>query len=375
MSFLRPNLLFENNDIHDNSTVNVSSLSSVMQITDGVATVKGNRIHHNLEQNNAPLLCNGGIIDIRGNLICNNQNIVGTCGAVDGGGGIHVSTNGSGDIPNTFYTIRNNVIANNYTPFVGGAIKVLWANVSITNNQIINNKSDFGSGGIVLSCDTFSATIKNNVFLNNVGGGVVNPDVYVYSARTLTYENNWSEYQFCNDVYLMPGGFYTLGGDTTTNIVGTSPCLKSPTLLADVTENAMSPRDFSLLATSPCINAGDTAGVWVDTFDYAGNSRIYGPRIDIGAFEYNPAIVLHGASATTTTVLGLYPNPASNIVFVATPDANGTIDIADATGKTILSCKVTDRLTSFDVHSIARGTYFAVWNTTNGRQVQKLTVD
>jgi hypothetical protein len=373
--FLRPKLLFERNKIHDD-TVGGTAAQTVFQVNDGTATIKANMFYNNLTRNIAPLYCNGGNIDINGNLVCNNQNVTGSCGATDGGGGIHVSTNGSADATHTYYTIRNNVIANNYTPFVGGAIKVFWANVNITNNQIINNSAAAGCGGIELTCDTFSAFIKNNIFYNNIiGSGLgINSNVWVDLAKNVTYEHNWSQNIFSQDVFAMPGSCILLG-DTTTDIIGGAPGLVNPTLMADVTESALPPHDFSLLATSSCINTGDTAGVPVDTFDCGHHPRIYGSAIDIGAYEFAPALAAYTVAAQGNAI-SVFPNPAGNIVFISTPAARGQLRLLDASGKTVATHPVTGTRSYFDIHDLSRGLYFVTWADSNGAlETQKLIVE
>lgn len=51
---------------------------------------------------------------------------------------------------------------------------------------------------------------------------------------------------------------------------------------------------FALADTSPVVNRGtpDTAGLWLGEFDLAGNARIMGSVIDMGAYEEDPAVGL-----------------------------------------------------------------------------------
>ena len=50
-------------------------------------------------------------------------------------------------------------------------------------------------------------------------------------------------------------------------------------------------RDFSIAEDSPCVDAGNGKGWRKGATDYAGNPRIQGRRVDIGAYEYNSGVV------------------------------------------------------------------------------------
>ena len=47
--------------------------------------------------------------------------------------------------------------------------------------------------------------------------------------------------------------------------------------------------NFTLQGDSPCIDAGEDSYVTLSTHDLAGNTRISGTHVDIGAYEYQPA--------------------------------------------------------------------------------------
>ncbi|MDP2724638.1 MAG: T9SS type A sorting domain-containing protein, partial [Bacteroidales bacterium] len=68
--------------------------------------------------------------------------------------------------------------------------------------------------------------------------------------------------------------------------------------------------DWSLLDNSPCINTGTPDTTWLNLppLDLAGNPRIYGGRIDMGAYE-------------NQVVVGLQPNPlvSADLVFAPNP--------------------------------------------------------
>ena len=63
---------------------------------------------------------------------------------------------------------------------------------------------------------------------------------------------------------------------------------------ADPDNATVSARDFSIAEDSPCIDAGRGISWRRNSVDYAGNPRIQGRRVDIGAYEYNSGVVNWG---------------------------------------------------------------------------------
>jgi hypothetical protein len=70
---------------------------------------------------------------------------------------------------------------------------------------------------------------------------------------------------------------------------------------------------FMLQDLSPCVNAGipDTTGMNLPEFDLAGNPRVYGGRIDMGAYENQNVIVSTDEDLIPliTRLNQNYPNP------------------------------------------------------------------
>ena len=220
--------------------------------------------------------------------------------------------------------------------------------------------------------------IKNNLFLNNTNGGsgyYDSSNVTIFELDTLRYDHNWSEHPFYKDVYSTATTSIFCPSDTTTNIIGSTPGFVSPTLTNSVTESALPPANFSLLASSPCINMGDISGITPDSLDYARNARIYGSYIDIGACEYSPVAgaLYTSAGPIAENNLITYPNPASGTLYVFTSEAKGAISLQDVSGKTILEQRVFAPQTPINIQPLPAGTYFVVWHHGNGgNTIQKV---
>jgi hypothetical protein len=375
-------LLFENNEAYGNTSHKMDSGGSFLSVIgDRASTVKGNKIYKNNCTRNAVISCGGGKVDIIGNLLANNYHIDGHCGLVDGGGGVQLSTNWSGINPDsTLYNLRNNIFANNYSPLYGAGINIMSAQTHVVNNHFVNNVSATGSCIFINNPWTpYPVEIRNNLFFGNADLDSVlsTANVTVYNGGPISYEYNWTQRPYHLDLKrALLSSAYTLVGDTTTNVIGTDPGMISPTTAADLSIDATL-ANFRLRSTSPCINRGNTTGIIVDPVDYAGNPRVNGPAIDLGAFEYlegsePPAAI---GTATRAQIISVHPNPATNLVVISTPQAAGTLQICDLSGKAVAELDVTYALTPFETYALPRGVYFAIWNNGSNRNVEKFILE
>jgi hypothetical protein len=80
---------------------------------------------------------------------------------------------------------------------------------------------------------------------------------------------------------------------------------------------------YSIDYGSPCIDAGTTdLPSWIDLpeFDIAGNPRVYGDGIDMGAYEYGPWVGVPPVGGRRSTVGGqvlISPNPFSYGTYIS----------------------------------------------------------
>ncbi len=377
-------LLVDSNEIYQNRQTDTTN-GGALEMYNCKAVISCNKVHDNITLSDGAVSIWQTVADINGNYICNNQAYIntalGSCGHVQGGGGVRVDDEGS-TLPSTSsVTIRNNIIANNSTNYNGGGIYAVIANVDIHNNTIVNNVSN--EGGIYLSTIAgYNIKVRNNILLNNVSNMLYigTPDsmnIHFGELDTIVYHHNWTQHSFTSDFH---NDNFTItvpyvAADTLTNIISSSPGLVAPTLMADPTESAMT-ADFRLLSTSACINKGDNTGIIGWEPDFAGNKRIFGGIIDIGAYEYGSGInAIVPVSLQKLSTLSVYPNPASNLIFITLSEAKGTINLNDITGKQVAQQNVNQTLTSIDIHELPKGIYFAVWNDgENIKGVHKIVV-
>lgn len=254
------------------------------------AIISGNRVLSNTASTTyyglgGGLCFSSSAVKVSGNEIINN-----TAGA--GGAGIYLydsdgaTFNGNQVISNTttisptlsgtgggFYiefsspfTLTNNVIAQNYANTAGGGLYVYGYGAYVSTGELVNNtiaQNNLGSGGegVYLTSDS-TITLTNNVIVKHTYG-IYNGGSGTATARyTLFYGNT-------NDT----GGYGVI--NSTSAVVG-DPLFVNP-----------AGWDYHLQTGSPCIDAGDPAGVPpAPPTDIDGDPRPMGARVDIGADEY-----------------------------------------------------------------------------------------
>lgn len=238
----------------------------------------------------------GGAIDcvngssplIKGSLIEGNY-------ASHTGGGIHFHDSGG--------SVENNVIIGNVNRgcYGGGGISVLTSNPEIVNNVIANNVAEYygdgGYGGGILCMNSDPYIVNNTIVGNSTvtavsdgeGGGIRIRGLPTPIIANCIIQDNGSgpgleNIDFQYPAWVLDISYCDIEGGLG-SIVTTSPGtnIDADPLFVDAAND-----DYALTAGSPCIDAGapDMAGVPFRLTDLAGNMRISGSAIDIGAYEY-----------------------------------------------------------------------------------------
>jgi len=156
--------------------------------------------------------------------------------------------------------LRNCLIAfNNTIGYAGGVYNAgTVENCTVVSNttSCITNNACGGvecQGGVTRNCIIFGN--------NNTGGGVYTN--WYRGAGTIEYS--------CTIPSVAAYGSNNVTGDPKLKNKGTTP--------------------FALAAGSPCINTGTNVNSWmVGAIDMAGNPRIIGGRVEMGAYEYVPPL-------------------------------------------------------------------------------------
>ncbi len=348
-------LSMDSSNVRDN-LCNIENFGAVM-IHTAKGRLKGNRIHHNVSRNIAAINCLSSDVWIDNNFVCNNTlTDRGSCGPADGGGGIRINNYTTG-APFPTALVRNNVIANNHSSFIGGGVCINGGAVLFANNTVMNNTAAEGGPAIAGGADE-PLTFKNNIFSGNASPGYGDRQVSILSLPAIRFENNWLNKPVYQTVRAL-GGFV---GDTTTNIISTSAGLVAPTTSTGVSTDAMT-ANFRLQAASLCRNSGDTAAAKATAYDLANANRLIG-TIDIGAYEFPSST----PSASISEVSGgpaiyVAPNPARQSLIVTTPEAAGVVQLISLTGTEVARQMVTRSTTSVEVAHLPTGLYIIEWRS------------
>lgn len=164
----------------------------------------------------------------------------------------------------------------------------------VFNNDIIHPKSDGIRFASVLS--------KGNLISSNV---IINPGNFDY------YQNGNTSVKGV-DSYIM---IQNAASDV---VQKTNYFARNGTSAGFLSQTMHDASDFTLVAGSVLIDAAEANPKTSTTFDFAGNPRPYGPKSDIGAFEFilcsNP--VAGGAIGNTQTICsGSVPSPLTSITL------------------------------------------------------------
>jgi len=275
----------------------------------------------------------------------------------------------------------------------GGAISFYdFSKGSIENSSFTLNVADYGGalgfdyhsspevigciftknyalkGGSPIYCAySYPCLINNTVIDNNV----LNEDINYRTAAVQTFIsksniiNNIIRDNFTN--YFDPGqlveckDFYTKYNNIEYGHGGTGNINEDPFF------SYYGEYPYSLLQFSPCIDAGipDTTDLSLPMFDFAGNDRLFGNRIDMGALEWQ-GYAIDDEPDLQEKLLTCFPNPFSTsttLSFSLITNAHeiSRINIYNIKGQLIKT--ISSSLSA----SWRMGTHEAFWDGKNGQ--------
>jgi hypothetical protein len=259
--------------------------------------------------------------------------------------------------------IYNNIVANNRGP---GMLVCGWSNSisKLFNNTIVNNLhySPHGCGFYFFS--RFAIMRNNIVYGNDFDDNFTDP-IQIYTPDT--FKANFS--YGCNpDEPLYYEGEGNIHDD---------PMFVNPTAGAGPDYDG-SAADWSLQNSSPCVNTGtpDTTGLYLPEFDIAGNPRLYGIRIDMGAYE-NQVVVGLPKNPLVNSKIEIIPNPFKDRFSINLFGENkiSRISVLNQSGITIRKMEQlpTDGFMLIDLNGYTSGLYLVVVEYADGtRKVEKV---
>lgn len=244
-------------------------------------------------------------------------------------------------------------------------------NVEFVNCTIVSNRNNFDWGNGTGAISGGAATnahikIRNSIIWGNKMGDNYR-NVYALNNPNFTVGNSIIQDAFDTGGVWNPNYGVNSGGNSAT--------IPNFTQFVPVGTTAFSSGDFSLAAGSPGINSGDITAYSTlvapsYTKDLAGNDRIMGTAIDIGAFEYLEALSIKETDGADRMVV--YPNPASDKIFVAGADFPATFEMYNMAGQLVLSGKVNAQQPEIQVGILPVGTYILKVNSKANSYTQKV---
>ena len=270
------------------------------------------------------------------------------------GGGIYGST-----VRNC--VIENNTAICNYMPqnANGGG---LYGGIT-SNCLILNNIATLGGGGFV-------GTYTNCTFANNTatgqGGGMYGftGNIEDNSTNCIFWQNNAPEgEQIYNGMVTYSAIQDGYGGEGNINIAQDND--NGGARFVNPTAG-----DYQLLPSSPCVNKGNNAALSAaDTTDLAGNPRIYGNTVDIGAYELqNAANNLNPITRNASTIV--YPNPVLENFCIRGITENTQLTIVDINGRIVMQTTINPDEPVW-VGNLSKGIYIVTANGVIMRMIRK----
>ncbi len=335
--------------------------------------------------------CNGGVGSaiLTENGYCNLHNVI----IRNNTGGRGVSHSVEYNCPNPILnaTFKNSVFQNNNPDDnrSGGAMRISGHsnepgeyNAKLVNCEISENYDDFynaGVGGTAglytsnLTADIVNCTFGDNAVDYATGCVITANNSQMNLYNSIVYNNDGHSFNLWFDAEI--NIYHSLVEDSTSNIGyygngnGVVNWLEG-NLNEDPLWQMSGDYPYMLTENSPCIDAGTLdlpPGIELPEFDLAGNPRIYGETIDMGAYEYQDSVAIQEdiIKPITQTKISNYPNPFNPSTTINLELAeSGKIELA------IYNIKGQKIKTLLDAYS-SKGIFELVWRGTdnNGKKV------
>jgi type IX secretion system substrate protein/parallel beta helix pectate lyase-like protein len=372
-------ITYNNGDGIEGGSNSTIIYNNIISHNNGIGISGGGIISYNTITYNDNYSWGGGIVGIGGMPLGTiiSHNIISYNTTDNGGYSAGIGCYGCGIL------ITDNIISNNSSP-AGPGINICGGGPftpTITNNVIVNNTATgpSGAGGGINFSGSGNYVVANNTIANNSainGGGI-----YIDGSTTSSFYNciiygneatTSGNQIFMHDQTTQPNFYYCdiqggqaslgLNGNfysgTYTNNINADPLFVSPSADTGISFDGVS-ANWSLQSTSPCNNTGDPVGTYPGTYpatDIAGNPRVIGSTINMGAYEQQIATGI--IKNTNNNELNIYPNP-NNGSFVIEPQNtlyNVHCIVYDVNGKTVLS-QVINGKTTIDASGLNEGVY------------------
>lgn len=241
----------------------------------------------------------------------------------------------------------------------------LIVTVDIINSTIVSNQNNHdwwsGSGAISGSGDKIHINILNSILWGNKMG-----DNYINFSASSLYQNSNIGNSIIQNAFDEDGNWILNFND----LGGNSAEMPLFTEYIEATGEMFSNGNFSLQQGSLGIDAGnavfytDFVGDPTTALDILGNNRFSGSGIDIGAFEMIGS--LSADNSQSLKELFLYPNPASENLWISEIDSPTIYEMFNLSGKLVHQGIIRNQHESISLKTLNSGYYFVRLMTKNG---------
>lgn len=299
--------------------------------------------------------------------------------AADTGAGVYsIATNAgssSTSACNSSPLFINSSITNNYASYYGGGLfsgttsyqSNAKSEPGFFNCTISNNTADQGGGGVFSSASSSAQTLSYSAvrFINSIlWGNKKGTDATVAGSdfSGYTINNGTNEFHATNSIL-------QLDQASSYNSASSNQLITNTDNKFNTDPKFVSPLDFRLKTNSPAKNAGNNTYVhfpYEITKDLYGNDRILEGIVDMGAYEFNPALGVNDLDHLNVEV---YPNPVVDFLIIKMAGLK-QVSIYTFDGKLMLKSEQNN----VNLSSLASGVYVATIETTEGKVVSKKIV-
>ena len=229
-----------------------------------------------------------------------------TNGYLSGGDAAGVFLNGSG-------TLSNSVVSGNHSSGWGGGVRLEGG--GLVTHSIIAGNVGYHGGGVEFS---YGGLVRNSLIYGNsatYGGGIEtfhggNAENCIIAGNTAS-DGGGVNFRYTGSTFINTI-IYSNSASTSPNhndsgTIWSNCCTPNMALSnGNITNNPQFVdavnRDYRLLATSPCIDAGQYLPWMSGALDLVGNPRVQGAAVDIGPYEYGLVIGMQVSAIDITWV-------------------------------------------------------------------------
>lgn len=314
---------------------------------------------------------------------------------------IGTSSSGALDSGDDSLVIENCLFSGNFTKgdfvdYEGGGAILGWkaTDLNVKNTVYSENISDAEGAAIFLTDDS-QGRFENVLFNNHKGNSTIlnRANLTLLNVTMVDNELAIAQQEQANAEIqntIFKNDFFNYVGNSSQNIISKGGNISNDNTFADLLKGYGDYKDlhdtdpaldesYVPQGDSPCIDAGNPEGVTTD-YDLAGEARMQGEGIDIGAFE-SPFTVAVRDIAWNVPELNVFPNPVQqNLQFQIEDDWTGILDISicDLLGRKVFGSKQSKtsglQLFQEDVSHLTPGEYILLVSNTENTYASKVIV-